>query len=67
MLGVGRIDYQRLPEMPHPLGTLGAREVALPGTSPHEFSRRSHLEALRGAAMRLEFPFDFPWLCHNSL
>jgi hypothetical protein len=53
--GVGVMDQFQFLQAAHPIGLFGAEQVPLSGMHAQDLSGRRDLEALSGAAMRLEF------------
>ena len=56
---IGRADRRQLLQLAHAAGGLEAGKVALGGVAAQNFAGRGDLEALAGAAMRLQLHFGF--------
>jgi hypothetical protein len=64
VLGVGGVHLSHFLQAAHAIGFFGAEQVPLAGMHAHDFSGRSNLETLGGAAVRLEFELLYLF-CHE--
>ena len=67
---VARTNRRQLLELAHAAGGLETGKVALGSMPAQDLARGGDLEALAGAAVRLQFHFRFrsvAWHCENSL